>query len=134
MGGRTRLRLLLDSHIWLWLVDDPKRLGRRTIQELKDENNEVWLSPISTWEILTLHQKGRIKLHGDIDEWVAQAVSATKLAPFTHEVALAGRQFPYSLDPADRFLSATALVFDLTLVTADERLLGLRNIKTLASR
>ena len=104
------------------------------MQELKSVDNELWLSPISTWEILTLHQKGRIKLHGDITEWVATAVSATKLAPLTHEVALAGRQFLFDLDPADRFLSATALVFDLTLVTADERLLSLANIKTLANR
>jgi len=128
------LKLLLDTHIWLWLVDDPDRLGRQTMQELKSADNELWLSPISTWEILTLHQKGRIKLHGDITEWVAHAVSATKLAPFTHEVALAGRQFPYNQDPADRFLCATALVLDLTLVTADEKLLSLANIKTLANR
>jgi len=127
------LKLLLDTHIWLWLVEDPDRFSRRTMRELKSTDNELWLSPISTWEILALHQKGRIKLYGDITEWVAQAVSATKLAPFTHEVALAGRQFAYDLDPADRFLSATALVFNLTLVTADERLLGLRNIKTLAN-
>ena len=127
------MKLLLDTHIWLWLVEDPDRFSRRTMRELKSTDNELWLSPISTWEILALHQKGRIKLYGDITEWVAQAVSATKLAPFTHEVALAGRQFPYDLDPADRFLSATALVFNLTLVTADRRLLGLRNIKTLAN-
>jgi PIN domain nuclease of toxin-antitoxin system len=128
------LKLLLDTHIWLWLTIDPKRLGRRTAQILDDKQNELWLSPISTWEALTLHQKGKVHLHGDLSEWVANAVSATKLAPFTHEVALAGRQFPYSQDPADRFLCATALVLDLTLVTADEKLLSLANIKTLANR
>jgi PIN domain nuclease of toxin-antitoxin system len=128
------LKLLLDTHIWLWLTIDPKRLGRRTAQILDDEQNELWLSPISTWEALTLHQKGKVHLHGDLSEWVANAVSATKLAPFTHEVALAGRQFPYNQDPADRFLCATALVLDLTLVTADEKLLSLANIKTLANR
>lgn len=128
------MKLLLDTHIWLWLTIDPRRLGRRTAQILDDKQNELWLSPISTWEALTLHQKGKVHLHGDLSEWVANAVSATKLAPFTHEVALAGRQFPYNQDPADRFLCATALVLDLTLVTADERLLGLGNIKTLANR
>jgi PIN domain nuclease of toxin-antitoxin system len=128
------LKLLLDTHIWLWLTIDPKRLGRRTSQILDDKQNELWLSPISTWEALTLHQKGKVHLHGDLSEWVANAVSATKLAPFTHEVALAGRQFPYNQDPADRFLCATALVLDLTLVTADEKLLSLANIKTLANR
>ena len=128
------MKLLLDTHIWLWLTIDPKRLGRRTAQILDDKQNELWLSPISTWEALTLHQKGKVHLHGDLNEWVANAVSATRLAPFTHEVALAGRQFPYNQDPADRLLCATALVFDLTLVTADEKLLSLANIKTLANR
>ncbi len=128
------MKLLLDTHIWLWLTIDPKRLGRRTAQILNETQNELWVSPVSTWEALTLHQKRKVYLHGDLTEWVAHAVSGTTLAPFTHEVALAGRQFPYDLDPADRFLSATALVFDLTLVTADERLLGLGNIKTLANR
>ena len=128
------MKLLLDTHIWLWLTIDPKRLGRRTSQILDDKQNELWLSPISTWEALTLHQKGKVHLHGDLSEWVANAVSATKLAPFTHEVALAGRQFPYNQDPADRFLCATALILDLTLVTADEKLLSLANIRTLANR
>jgi PIN domain nuclease of toxin-antitoxin system len=128
------LRLLLDTHFWLWLLDDPKHLGRRTKQKLGDERNELWLSPISTWEAVTLHHKGRIHLSSDVAAWLANAISGTKLAPFTHEVTLAGRQFPLDLDPTDRILSATASVFDLTLVTADRRLLELGNIKTLANR
>jgi PIN domain nuclease of toxin-antitoxin system len=67
-------------------------------------------------------------------EWVANASAGTKEAPFTSEVALSTRQFPFDWDPADRILAATALALDLTLVTADERLLGLANIKTLANR
>jgi PIN domain nuclease of toxin-antitoxin system len=128
------LRLLLDTHIWLWLLDDPARLGRRTQQELGDERNELWLSPISTWEALTLHRKGKIHMSSDVAAWLTDAISGTKLAPFTHEVALAGRQFPLDLDPTDRILSATASVFDLTLVTADRRLLELGDIKTLPNR
>jgi PIN domain nuclease of toxin-antitoxin system len=128
------LRLLLDTHIWLWLFREPKRVGRRTLQILKDPKNELWLSPISTWEILTLHHKGKIKLHMDIAEWIAKATAGTQEAPFTHEIALAGRELPLQQDPADRIIAATALVLDLTLVTADERLLELTNIKTLANR
>jgi PIN domain nuclease of toxin-antitoxin system len=55
------LRLLLDTHIWLWTLSDPKRLGRRVVQQLKDEANELWLSPISAYEALTLHYKGRFE-------------------------------------------------------------------------
>ena len=128
------MKLLLDTHIWLWIVHDPKRLGRRLLQELKNESNELWLSPISTWEVLTLNFKGRVHLHGDLAEWLARATAGTREAPLTHEIALAARQSSVHQDPADRILAATAQVLDLTLATADERLLGLGDIRTLANR
>jgi PIN domain nuclease of toxin-antitoxin system len=128
------LKLLLDTHIWLWILHDPKRLGRRALQELRNEANQLWLSPISTWEALTLNFEGRIQLRGDLTEWLAQATAGTREAPLTHEIAFAARQLALHRDPADRFLVATAQVLDLTLVTADERLLGLGNIRTLANR
>jgi len=128
------MRLLLDTHIWLWVVQDPKRLGRRLLQEVKNEANELWLSPISTWEALTLNFKGRIRLHGDLADWLARATAGTHEAPLTHEIALAARQLSLHQDPADRILAATAQVLDLTLATADQRLLGLGDIRTLANR
>ena len=128
------MRLLLDTHIWLWTLSDPKRLGRRVLQQLKDEANELWLSPISTYEALALHYKGRFEIDGNVTEWLARATAGTHEAPLTHEIALAARQLPLHQDPADRILAATAEVLDLTLVTADERLLGLGTIRTMANR
>jgi PIN domain nuclease of toxin-antitoxin system len=128
------LRLLLDTHIWLWTLSDPKRLGRRVLQQLKNEANELWLSPISTYEALTLHYKGRFEIDENLTEWLARATAGTREAPLTHEIALVARQLPLHQDPADRILAATAEVLDLTLVTADERLLGLGTIRTMASR
>ena len=128
------MRLLLDTHIWLWTLSDPKRLGRRVVQHLKDEANELWLSPISTYEALTLHYKKRFEIDGRLTDWLARATAGTREAPFTHEIALVARQIPLHQDPADRILVATAEVLDLTLVTADERLLGLGTIRTMANR
>jgi len=128
------LKLLLDTHIWLWGLLEPSRLGPRTLSELRDTANEVWLSPISTWEALLLHAKGKIRLSVDLAEWIAESTAGTREAPLTHEIALVAQQLPLHQDPADRFLAATAQVLGLTLVTADERLLGLRNIRTLANR
>jgi PIN domain nuclease of toxin-antitoxin system len=129
------LKLLLDTHIWLWSLQDPKRLGKTVQQELRNPANELWLSPISTWEALTLHAKGRIRLRGNLTEWVTNATAPLREAPLTHEIALAARELklPHQ-DPADRFLAATAQVLDLTLVTADTTLLGLGEIATLANR
>jgi PIN domain nuclease of toxin-antitoxin system len=128
------LRLLLDTHIWLWLLSDPGKLGRRTFHELKNENNELWLSPISTWEALTLNFKGRIRIGGDLREWLSRATAGAREAPLTHEIALVARGLALHQDPADRILAATAQVLDLTLVTADARLLGLPSIRCFASR
>ena len=66
---------------------------------------------------------------------MAQATGKLREAPLTHEIAIAAQELPWShSDPADRFLAATAQILDLTLVTADTRLLGLGNIRTLANR
>ncbi|MGB8321658.1 MAG: type II toxin-antitoxin system VapC family toxin [Candidatus Acidiferrum sp.] len=128
------MKLLLDTHIWLWLLDNSRKLNRQVLRRLQDQQNELWLSPISTWEVLTLHHKGRIQLQGDLSEWVVKAITGTNEAPITQEIAFAARQLPLHQDPADRLIAATAMVLNLTLVTADERLWVLGNIKTLANR
>ena len=128
------MRLLLDTHIWLWSLSEPRRIGRRVLVQLKDEDNELWLSPMSTYEALTLYYKGRFEIDGDLSDWLTRATAGTREAPLTHEIALVARQLSMHQDPADRILAATAEVLDLTLVTADERLLGLGTIRTMANR
>ncbi len=129
------MKLLLDTHIWLWSLHEPEKLGKRVLHELKDSQNETWLSPISTWEALTLNAKGRIQLPADLAEWVRRATSPLREAPLTHEIALLARQLVLAHnDPADHFLAATAQLLKLTLVTADRNLLGLGNISTLGNR
>lgn len=130
------MKLLLDTHIWLWSLIDRGRLSNRVIKELGDPQNELWLSPVSTWELVVLCQKGRLIVDRDIDLWIAHKLGAVRLkeAPITHLVALElARIRTQQRDPADRFLVATAKVFDLTLVTADERLLSAPDISILAN-
>lgn len=129
------MKLLLDTHIWLWSLADPRKLSRRVLHELRNEGNDLWLSPVSTWEALLLHTKGRIRFHENLRDWVRKATMHLQEAPLTHEIVLAAQEGPLEhSDPADRFLVATAEVLGLTLVTSDNRLLGLGNIDTLANR
>lgn len=128
------MKLLLDTHIWLWFIGDSQRLGSGVRRELISADNELWLSPMSTWEALTLHHKGRMYLGADLRDWLVEATSGTREAPLTHEIALAARQLQMHQDPADRILCGTALVLDMTLVTADENLLGFGKIRILANR
>lgn len=129
------MKLLLDTHIWIWSLSSLTRLSRRVQQELGDPNNETWLSPISLWEALLLQAKDRIELPSNSTEWLVRATLPFREAPLTHEIVATAHQLPFEHgDPADRFLAATASVLGLTLVTADRRLLGLGAIATLANR
>ena len=131
------MKLLLDTHIWLWSTLEPQRLTRRVDKALVDSANELWLSPVSVGELIVLLRKGRLTLPSDVAAWVAKTIEDLQLteAPLTVEVALAvgSINFPHG-DPADHFLAATAKVFELTLVTADEHLIHLPGIRVLANR
>lgn len=131
------MRILLDTHIWLWSLLEPAYLTKQARAELEDQSNELWLSPISTWEVLILAEKGRIVLNMEPKSWIEAAFLQIPLreAPLTHEVAIQSRHIdlPHQ-DPADRFLAATAVVYDLTLLTADERLINAAQCSIFANR
>jgi PIN domain nuclease of toxin-antitoxin system len=131
------VKLLLDTHIWLWSTIEPQRITRRVEKALTDPTNELWLSPVSVGELIVLLRKGRLKLPKDVAAWVAKTIQGLQLieAPLTVEVALAiaSMNFPHG-DPTDHFLAATSKVFGLTLVTADEHLIQLQGIQVLANR
>src|SRR5688500_12465906 len=64
--GHASLKLLLDSHIWLWSLARPARLSRRVRSALTRAGSELWLSPVSVWEVLVLAERGgRVKLDDD---------------------------------------------------------------------
>lgn len=117
------MRLLLDTHVWLWRLLEPERVSAEAEVAIADRESELFLSPISAWEALVLARKGRVSLAPSPREWVLDALrrSALTAAPLTHGIALRSEQLDgfASEDPADRFLLATALENDLTLVTAD---------------
>ena len=126
------MKLLLDTHVWLWALQASSRLTPRVRAELRNSANELWLSPVSTWEALLLNARGRIRLPVNLALWLVQATAPLREAPFTHDIVLTAEQLPLPhRDPADRFLADTALVMDLTLVTSDDVLLGLGTIRTM---
>ncbi len=128
------MNLLLDTHIWIWSKSDPKRIGKRVAEELQNRENELWLSPVSVWEALALMQKGRIRVDDPL-AWVERAAEQLREAPLTQEIVRTAFVLPLThSDPADRFLAATAKVLKLTLVTADQKLLAMGGIATLANR
>ncbi|MDO8518942.1 MAG: type II toxin-antitoxin system VapC family toxin [Deltaproteobacteria bacterium] len=117
------MKILLDTHVWLWYLEGSKSLPSRLRKFLDAGGNEIWLSPISVWEAVMLAEKGKIKVQPDPQSFVRQSLAAfpVRQAPLTIEVALKSREIPLPHnDPADRFLAATALVYDLKLATIDK--------------
>ena len=118
---------LLDTHILLWSLLDPSNLSENVAAELEDAANELWLSPITTWEIIILAEKGRIHLKRQPVDWLNEVLSTVPFqeATLNHAVAIQSRTIalPHQ-DPADRFIAASAIVWGLTLVTADHHLIS----------
>ena len=131
------MKLLLDTHIFVWSNLNPSRLSRRVAKVIGDSRNELWISPVTTWEILFLHRKGRLNLKDGPASWISTALTRVpyREATLTHDVALASDAvvLPHR-DPADTFLAATAKVYDLTLVTADDNLLKGKGYSVLAGK
>jgi len=129
-------RLLVDTHIWLWAMLEPHKLTSEVQQSLSASESLVFLSPISLWELSLLVDKKKFVLKEDFGKWVQRSVADLGL----EEVPLNWRvvhKLRFLLlnhrDPADRFLVATAIAYDLTLVTADRKLLGVPGLKVLAN-
>ena len=130
------MKLLLDTHIWIWALNSPGKLSRRVQRELERPGNELHLSPVSIWETHLLEKRKRLRLQHGFSRWVDEALKQMPVreAPFTFAVAAeaSGIALPQA-DLGDLFLAATANVLDLTLVTADSQLLGCSWLKTLAN-
>ncbi len=120
------MKLLLDTHVWLWMGLARKRLGRRTRALLEDPENDLGISVASAWEIILKTARGKLELPMEPSEYIRtrfRRAGATVL-PITldHVLALASLKDGHS-DPFDRILIAQALAENRTLVTADKRLL-----------
>lgn len=131
------MRLLLDTHIWIWSYSEAHKLSSNVTRETTNPENERYLSAISIWETIVLLEKRRIRFGTDFGESFKRSKQELNLIelPLNWEVA---HEVRFTLlnyrDPADRFLVATAKVYDLTLVTADERLMSIPGIRVLPNR
>jgi PIN domain nuclease of toxin-antitoxin system len=129
------MRILLDTHIWLWYGLGNPKLSQNLQTAIADPDNELWLSPISIWEALLLAEKGRIALPPDPVIWINSVLQALDIneAPLTHEIAILSRKVACShQDPADRFITATAIHYNLQLATVDQNLVSTTSLRTIS--
>ncbi len=128
--------IVLDTHVWIWWVSDPRLVSTRArkLIEASIEEKTVHISCISSWEVAMLVDRGRLDLAMPVDDWVekSEALSFFNFIPVSNSIALKSVQLPGSFhsDPADRIIVATAISIGATLVTKDDKILGYSHVKT----
>jgi len=116
------VKLLLDTHCWLWWFAKPERLNTETIEQIADENNEIWLSVASVWEMGIKTAIGKLSLPEPIESYVStrmMQLGAKSLQIQAHHALKIARLPIYHRDPFDRMLIVQAQAEEMTLVSAD---------------
>jgi PIN domain nuclease of toxin-antitoxin system len=121
--------ILLDTHVLVWMVSDPKRLSRTAEREIRkaQRNRSCAIASISLWELGLLFQRYRLRGAGTIASSIRDILDDTGVTvlEITPEIVDLSMSFPdtYPKDPGDRLIGATARALGLTLITQDDRIL-----------
>jgi PIN domain nuclease of toxin-antitoxin system len=116
------VKLLLDTCAFLWLAGGSTALPPAAERAIRDPSNEVFLSSVSVWEIVTKHRAGRLPLPEPPETLVPteRQLRGVDPLPFDEESALFGTRLPaLHRDPFDRMLIAQAVAHGLAIVTPD---------------
>ena len=116
------MKLLLDTHIFIWWAGDPSKLSSQALALLQDGTNTLLLSVVSVWEMQIKRQLGKLKLNLPLQDLIAnqQQTNGVMILPvkLEHVLALQNLPTPHN-DPFDRLLIAQAIVEGATIVTVD---------------
>ena len=128
--------ILLDTHVVLWLAFDQARISRKAraaIAEARKNAGGLAISDITLLEIATLAKKGRITLESTLETFLTEVEAKFAVLPITGRVCVKAMELPalFPADPADRVISATALVEGLALATADDAIRRSKAVNTI---
>ncbi len=129
--------ILLDTHIWAWLVnEDLEKLTKKQIEHIQTSNEKrLAVSVISVWEVAKKVELGKWDLSLSVDDWVNKALDwpGVTLIDFTPTIALESTRLPgdFHRDPMDQIIVATARVKNIPLVTSDSRILNYPYVETI---
>ena len=127
--------ILLDTHTWVWWVNDAAKLSSRAEEAIYKAVAEksVYLSSISAWEVALLISKNKLHLKMDVATWVgySETLSYVTFIPVNNRIALNSVALPLHPDPADRLIVATALHLGADIVTKDSQIAAYDGVKTI---
>lgn len=117
--------ILLDTHVWIWWIEDNNQLDS-TLRRRIDSESDLAVASISCWEIAVKVAKGTIQLSMPIERWFDLAIdlAGVKLLQITPRIAVESARLPgeFHKDPADRIIVATSRVEKIPLATQDGRI------------
>jgi len=119
------MKVLLDTHAFLWWITDSPRLSARAREVIQDSNNELFFSAASGWEIAIKAQLGRLQLPDNLEQFILEQLSlnAILVLPIQLHHALRVYTLPqYHRDPFDRVLVAQSQIENLPILTADAQI------------
>lgn len=132
------MKLLLDTHVWIWSQEIPTNLGVKTREILLNPDNLIYVSTVSTLEIARLAALNRISLTMQLQSWVERSLELlnAETLVLSHKIALEAYNLaePFHRDPADRMLVATARIHGLRLLTADDAVLNYTHASCMDAR
>lgn len=130
--------IVLDTHILVWWVNGSGLLSKtaeKAINNTLAQGDEIIISSISAWEIAMLINKGRLVLSMDVENWLntISQIEGIRFLPVDNEIGIKSTLLPgdFHKDPADRMIVATARKLAAPLVTADEKIIQYKHVKTI---
>ena len=128
--------IVLDTHAWLWLCLEPRRLSAAAATAIRRavRDGGLVIASITLWEVAMMIARGSVIPQGTPEAWLAALVdrSGVIVKEITPAVAALATQFPDSFpaDPADRLIAATARAEGVALVSRDARIRASRLVET----
>ncbi len=116
------VRYLLDTCVFLWLSQEPKRLSREAVKCLNAADSEIFVSDVSVWEVTLKHTAGKLPLPDAPRIWIPEKFAHHRLVqlPLTQAAIFRSGELPKShMDPFDRLLAAQALEAQMTILSPD---------------
>ena len=127
--------ILLDTHVWWWALNEPERLSataHKIIKEISPDKRAI--ASISMWEFSMMVSTGKVEINIPTVQWLDQAVNTTGIEVYdlNPRIAAESCNLPgeFHKDPADRIITATARINDVTLITKDRKIIDYPYVKT----